>query len=220
MEESDLLPLKFLKSLPSFKELPLDGQLEVALMGRSNVGKSSILNAIAGSNKLARTSKTPGCTKLFNFYQVATGGYLVDLPGFGYAKASKALRAQWHEETMRYLKHRKSLVGIFLIVDCRRGLQEIEKELIQLCTSQQLKILVLLNKTDKLNQSGLAGCLRSVRADAALTGSIEICPLSVYKGTGLKEVQKVLQAWFGRLDDQKSVGFNPVTSDADINRQG
>ncbi len=213
--QAALLEAEFVASVPDFRKLPFLDQPEIALLGRSNVGKSSILNALTGSNKLARTSRTPGCTKLFNLYSVRHGGYLVDLPGYGYAKTSRSIRKEWSADFESYLRGRRNLIGVLLVVDCRRQLQDTEKHFLQLCADYRLKVLVLVNKIDKLSYSLLRQSLNRIRASVFPTTDIQ--PLSARnRGEELKKTVETLRQW---LKGNHSMGLNPVVADTDIDHQ-
>src|SRR5579859_4623188 len=134
---------------------------EVAFVGRSNAGKSSAINAITQRNALARTSKTPGRTRLLNFFELGTSQRIVDLPGYGYATGSEDERLSWRP-LIDALKTRESLRGLFMIVDSRRGFTEGDEAL--LAWADGLRVHVLLSKADKLNRSDSAKVLRETQA--------------------------------------------------------
>src|SRR5690606_3359239 len=120
----------FLKSVNQLSQLPPDLGLEVAFAGRSNAGKSSAINCITGIHRLARTSKTPGRTQLINYFTVAEHRYLVDLPGYGFARVPERIKQHWHQLLNRYLEERKSLQGLFLMMDIRHPLTPLDKQLL------------------------------------------------------------------------------------------
>jgi GTP-binding protein len=146
------LSAHFLASAASLAQCPLDDEPEVAFVGRSNAGKSSTLNRLTGSRRLARVSKTPGRTQLINFFTVASGGRLVDLPGYGYAKASQSNQKQWGRAIDDYLTKRENLAAIVLIIDARRLLQPFDKSMFRWAEESNTPLLALLNKSDKLKQ--------------------------------------------------------------------
>ena len=154
----------FLTSADRLERCPFDDVPEVAFVGRSNAGKSSALNRLTGSRKLARVSKTPGRTQLINFFTVADGGRLVDLPGYGYAKAAKARREAWGRAIDDYLNQRANLVGVVLVMDARRPLQPFDQDMMGWCGTRDKPLLALLNKADKLKQGARAQLLRTVQA--------------------------------------------------------
>ena len=172
---------------------PQDAGAEVAFAGRSNAGKSSAINALTGRRSLARTAKTPGRTRLLNFFELAPGCRIVDLPGYGYAEASAAERATWAPMTTA-LAARASLRGLFLIVDSRRGLLEGDEGLIAWAQAVRCPVHVLLSKTDKLKRAELARALSLARQ--ALAGQATVQAFSAVDGTGLEEARRQLHQWF------------------------
>ena len=175
---------------------PQDAGAEVAFAGRSNAGKSSAINALTGRRSLARTAKTPGRTRLLNFFELAPGCRIVDLPGYGYAEASAAERATWAPMTTA-LAARASLRGLFLIVDSRRGLLEGDEGLIAWAQAVRCPVHVLLSKTDKLKRAELARVLALVRR--ALAGRATAQAFSAVDGTGLEEARRQLHQWFQKI---------------------
>ena len=117
---------KFLKSVAELEELPPDNGIEIVFAGRSNAGKSSALNTITGINSLAKTSKTPGRTQLINFFTIEENKYLVDLPGYGYAKAATPIKKRWQKTLEQYIATRNSIKQIVLVMDIRHPLKELE----------------------------------------------------------------------------------------------
>jgi GTP-binding protein len=185
--------VQFLISAASAAQFPADAGVEVAFAGRSNAGKSSAINAITQRQGLARTSKTPGRTRLLNFFELAPGQRLVDLPGYGYASAPPSERAAWQQLT-EDLRERESLKGLFVVIDARRGLTAGDEGLMSWVTPAQ-RLHVLLSKADKLNRSDGAAALRA--AATTLSGRASVQLFSALKGTGVREAQDTLVAWLG-----------------------
>ena len=181
----------FLVSAAAPAQFPADFGAEVAFSGRSNAGKSSAINAITQRRALARTSKTPGRTRLLNFFELAAAKRLVDLPGYGYASAPAGERRDW-PALLDALRARKSLAGLFLIVDCRRGLTEGDEGLLEWLGPAQ-RLHILLSKADKLGRGEAARVLRATTAqlDGRATAQLFSAPV----GTGLREAQDTLAAW-------------------------
>lgn len=179
----------FLLSVASVEQFPADEGREVAFAGRSNAGKSSAINVITARHGLARTSKTPGRTKLLNFFELEPGRRIIDLPGYGYAEASPAERAQW-TSLIDYLPERASLQGLFLIVDIRRGLTAQDEQLLEWAASAGWQVHVLLTKSDKLNQRERAAALKAT--EAALVGGMTAQIFSALEKTGVQPAQKRL----------------------------
>jgi GTP-binding protein len=183
----------FLTSAAAPAQFPADVGAEVAFAGRSNAGKSSAINAIAQRKGLARTSKTPGRTRLLNFFELMPMKRLVDLPGYGYASASAAERDTW-PVMMEALRQRESLKGLFVIVDARRGITDEDEGLLE-WAQLPLKVHVLLSKADKLtrNEGGTAMRLASQHLHGRASAQL----FSAFKGTGVKDAQDVLAGWLG-----------------------
>jgi len=179
----------FLLSVASVEQFPPDDGREVAFAGRSNSGKSSAINAITARHGLARTSKTPGRTKLLNFFELETGRRIIDLPGYGYAEASPAERAQW-TSLIDSLPERASLGGLFLIVDIRRGLTAQDEQLLEWAGSAGWQVHVLLTKADKLNQREKAAALKE--AQGVLGDGMTAQVFSALDKTGVQAAQKRL----------------------------
>ena len=168
---------------------PQNGALpEVAFLGRSNVGKSSLLNALVGQGKLAFTSSRPGCTQVINFFQIGADLQLVDLPGYGYAKVPLDIVASWKALIESYLLNRKSLELCVMILDTRRGWMDKDRELKEWLEAQGRPYLVAATKVDKLNQSELHKGLASIRKES----SGEIFPVSATTGRGVRELWQTI----------------------------
>jgi GTP-binding protein len=182
---------RFLISAAAPGQFPPDLGAEVAFVGRSNSGKSSAINAITQRNGLARTSKTPGRTRLLNFFEFGTHERIVDLPGYGYATGPEAERLSW-QPLIDALRHRESLRGLFMIVDSRRGLTEGDEALLA-WAAPEVRVHVLLSKADKLNRSEGAKLLRETKA--VLTDRATAQLFSVPAKTGIDEAQRTLAAW-------------------------
>ena len=185
----------FIKGAYTLQQLPDDTGVEVAFAGRSNVGKSSILNTLAGVKSLARTSKTPGRTQEINFFDLGNDRRLVDLPGYGYAKVSEAKQRHWAETLGEYLLSRKSLAGLVLLMDVRHPLKEYDRNMVHWCTSAELPVYVILNKADKLSRGKAGASLLDVKrklADFPIEG---IQLFSSLKRTGVDEALQQLCHW-------------------------
>src|ERR1700733_3704025 len=179
-------------SAASPAQFPADRGAEVAFAGRSNAGKSSAINAILVRHGLARTSKLPGRTRLLNFFEVGPDRRVVDLPGYGYARASDSERATW-EPAIDALRARSSLRGLYLIVDARRGLTAADQQLIEWVDPTQRYVHVLLAKADKLNRAEAKSVLQ--HASAQLGRGVTVQLFSALRGLGVQEAQEVLETW-------------------------
>ncbi len=191
--------LRFTKSANAMRDLPPDEGAEVAFAGRSNAGKSSALNALAAHKGLARVSKTPGRTQLINIFGLDDGRSLVDLPGYGYAKVPIGVRDHWRGLVDSYLKHRKALKGIVLIVDSRHPLKEFDRQMLAYAEAIALPCHVLLTKSDKLSRSEAARTLAHTRAEiGAESGSrVSVQLFSATAKVGLDEARDVVMRWLG-----------------------
>ncbi len=149
-------PCDFLMGVVAPEALPQPRVLEVAFAGRSNVGKSSLLNALVGRRALARTSNTPGRTREVNFFTLGDEVYLVDLPGYGYAKASKTAVAGWNQLIEDYLKGRATLRRVFLLIDARHGLKATDTDILALMDTSAVSYQAVLTKIDKVSAEALA----------------------------------------------------------------
>jgi GTP-binding protein len=182
---------RFLISAAAPAQFPPDFGAEVAFVGRSNAGKSSAINAITHRQALARTSKTPGRTRLLNFFELAPGKRLVDLPGYGYASGPASERRTW-KPLIDALHTRASLQGLFVIVDARRGLAAGDEGLLDWAAPEH-RVHVLLSKADKLNRSEASRALRDAVGVLGARGSVQL--FSALKGTGVGEAEDTLAAW-------------------------
>src|SRR6185503_13845142 len=144
------IPARFVISASKPSEFPPPSLPEIAVVGRSNVGKSSLINALTGQDGLARTSRTPGRTRLVNWFEVNGKFQLVDLPGYGYAEVSREMRESWRPLIENYLSERKTLAGVLLLIDVRRGVQDEELDFVPWLEAKQTPIVVALTKSDKL----------------------------------------------------------------------
>ena len=182
---------EFLISAAAPGQFPADHGAEVAFVGRSNAGKSTAINVIVQRHGLARTSKTPGRTRLLNFFELAPLQRIVDLPGYGYASGPAEERRTWMP-LINALAGRESLRGWFLIVDSRRGLVAGDEALLEWAAAQQ-KVHVLLSKADKLNRSDSNKVLKESRAALGERGTVQL--FSATAKTGIDEAQRTLEGW-------------------------
>ena len=190
----------FLTTVAHLRDLPADAVREVAFAGRSNAGKSSAINTLAGRVRLAYVSKTPGRTQHLNYFTLADGKYFVDLPGYGYAKAPLEIRAQWEGLIGPYLGKREQLAGLVVIMDIRRPLTDLDLRLIDWFRPTGRPIHILLSKADKLSRQEQTKTLRSVKAELATWGGAELYSVQLFsslKKTGVEEAEVVLAGWLG-----------------------
>ncbi len=182
---------RFMTSANAAKQFVPDSGVEVAVAGRSNAGKSSAINIIVNRRQFARTSKTPGRTRLVNFFSLREGQRLVDLPGYGFARVSDAMREHWGELLAEYFRVRQSLKGLLLIVDIRRGLQDYDRQMMAFAENVELPIHILLTKADKLKKGQAATTLLQVRKE--LDDRATVQQFSALNRQGEDEAREVLE---------------------------
>lgn len=186
----------FYLSAHHLQDLPPPSGIEVAFAGRSNAGKSSALNTLANHNRLAFVSKQPGRTQLINFFSLGGDRYLVDLPGYGYAKVPEAMRKHWQLTLSSYLSHRSTLSGLVLVMDCRHPLTPLDRQMLDWFSPTGRPIHVLLTKSDKLSRSEANKTLIAVRKE--LSQHWPNCTVQLFsslKKQGVEEAEKVIGQW-------------------------
>jgi len=183
---------QFVISNVDYKNCPKQHMPEYAFIGRSNVGKSSLINMLTGRKGLAKTSGTPGKTQLINHFIINDKWYLVDLPGFGYAKTSKSKRQQWQTMISDYLLHRKNLLHTFILIDSRIETQKIDIEFINWMGQKQLPFTIVFTKTDKLKKRQLTDNLNAYKT--FLSGNWdELPPMIISSARNLLGKQEILE---------------------------
>ena len=164
---------QFIKSANALEQFVPDTGAEVAFAGRSNAGKSSAINVIVNRRQFARTSKTPGRTRLVNFFSLTAGQRLVDLPGYGFARVADRMRDHWADLMADYFESRRSLRGMFLVVDIRRLLTDYDRQMLNFADSVGLPAHILLTKTDKLKRGQAAKALLEIRKALGDTATVQ-----------------------------------------------
>ena len=159
----DVRDIHFVKSATTLEQMPDEGFPEVAFIGRSNVGKSSLLNMLCRRKSLARISGTPGKTQTFNFYQINRDVYFVDVPGYGYAKVSKQDRNRWRGTIVSYLTERVTLRIVLHLIDSRHAPTELDREVMLLLSATHAQCMLILTKADKLSGNGINRSIQTVR---------------------------------------------------------
>jgi len=199
LEQSPFRAARFTIGATEVEHLQPPSGVEVAFAGRSNAGKSSAINAITGRGNLAFVSKTPGRTQQINVFQIGDSErYLVDLPGYGYAKVAKTQRRHWDRVLSQYLQYRPTLAGLVLIMDIRHPLTELDWQMLEWFAPAGKPVHVLLTKSDKLTRNERASALAKVNRE--LSGApvpISAQVFSSLDSSGLAEAQAVLTSWLG-----------------------
>lgn len=196
----DVIKAEYVASAVKPDQYPPGELTEIAFIGRSNVGKSSLINSICRHNKLARTSGEPGKTRTVNFYRadlknedgVRGQVFLVDLPGYGYAKLGHAARKDLAQWTQRYFVSSQRLRRVFLLVDIRRTMQEMDMELFAWLRGQNIPVTVIATKFDKLTKNQVQTALKSMREQQGTTGYAEVVPYSAFSGYGRQELLNLI----------------------------
>jgi GTP-binding protein len=187
----------FVTSAANLAACPPESLAEVAFAGRSNAGKSSAINAITNQTRLARISKTPGRTQLINFFGLAEGRFLVDLPGYGFAKVPLSVKNKWQEELEKYLRRRQVLCGLVLLSDIRHPLKEFDRMMIDWAVQSCLPLHLLLTKSDKLKRGAAQNTLLAVQKELKPFSNVTVQLFSSLKNDGVTEVRAKLDEWLG-----------------------
>lgn len=178
------------------KQFPQDDKIEIAFAGRSNVGKSSAINAIANRRKLARTSKTPGRTQQINFFSLGDEARLVDLPGYGFAQVPIAIKNKWQKTIQNYLAERQNLVVLVLLMDIRHPLTDLDQQMVVWASESNLPTQVLLTKADKLKRGKIAATVLSVEKELSkLSGQFAVEPFSSQSYIGVAQMRSQMVEW-------------------------
>ncbi|MDR0677623.1 MAG: ribosome biogenesis GTP-binding protein YihA/YsxC [Holosporaceae bacterium] len=187
------LPLecKFVAGVTSVDQIPKSIYMpEVAFAGRSNVGKSSLINALVGQKKCARVSASPGSTRQINFFLFANKVFLVDLPGYGYASISKSVRKAWDNLLLTYLKERPNLRRVFLLIDSRHGIKKNDEEMMEVLNNTAVVYQIVLTKIDKINNAAIIRSEIEERISNFAAAYPSVLLTSVKKSIGMQELRK------------------------------
>ncbi len=198
----DFTKARYILSAHLPEQLPPNVGVEVAFAGRSNVGKSSAINAISNQGSLAKTSKTPGRTQQINFFELTENYRMVDLPGYGYAKAPEHLREHWSVFVMDYIMNRQSLVGLILPMDIRRPLTDLDVSMLQSCWETNLYVHILLTKADKFGRGKAGNVLQGVRKQMNDQPGTSVQLFSSLKRQGIDEARAKISELLTQADDQ------------------
>ncbi|MFQ5823980.1 MAG: ribosome biogenesis GTP-binding protein YihA/YsxC [bacterium] len=187
--------VEFIKSVENINEIPQDNLKEIAFAGRSNVGKSSLINCLLNRKKLAKTSSTPGKTRQLNYFKINNKFYFVDLPGYGFAKVSKKKKALWQQLIESYIKGSPNLKGVISIVDSRVGLTELDLQLLEWMKSLNIPVVLVATKSDKLSKSSLTNQISKISEQLVDTYSGYVYPFSTVSALGKKQVWREILNW-------------------------
>lgn len=188
---------QFLLSVAHLEQLPPDQGIEIAFLGRSNSGKSSVLNQLTHNKSLARVSKTPGRTQHINLFGLDKYRRLADLPGYGYAKVPPSVKKNWEKLLDTYLHTRHCLKGLILVMDIRHPLREFDQILLDWCDQSGLPVHILLNKCDKLSNNAVKQTIMKVAEHVhAYQNTVSFQAFSALKKVGVKELRQKCDEWF------------------------
>ncbi|OQX95844.1 hypothetical protein B6I21_03305 [candidate division KSB1 bacterium 4572_119] len=185
--------IKFLGSYTKIEQIPSPRLPEIAFSGRSNVGKSSLINCLVNRKKIALTSSTPGKTRTLNYYSINEQIYFVDLPGYGFAKVPQSERIAWKNLIESYLSDNKHLKGVIQIIDSRHGFTKLDMEMMEWLSIQKIPVLIVATKIDKLPRSKSNSLLQKIEKEAVRLGGTGIVPFSKITKYGKFDIWKSIQ---------------------------
>lgn len=178
-------------------KMPENDKPEIAFAGKSNVGKSSLINALMNRKAYARTSAQPGKTQTINFYNINNALYYVDLPGYGYAKVSRTEQEKWGQMVERYLNQSKQLKQVFLLVDIRHEPSANDKRMYEWITYHGYQPVIIATKLDKINRSQIGKQVKAIRIGLGMDGKSEVIPFSALTKQGREEIWSRIEVWTG-----------------------
>ncbi len=187
-------PVTFVKGVVAMSGLPPADRVEVCFAGRSNVGKSSLINALTGRKTLARASNTPGRTQEINYFALGEARYLVDLPGYGYAEAPVAIVAKWQALLRQYLAGRQTLRRAFVLIDARHGVKDVDEDILKLLDRSAVTFQAVLTKVDKINRADREAVIEQVKGALAKHPAAypEMVVTSSEKGEGIETLRAII----------------------------
>ncbi len=184
--------VEFVKSVVQMHQLPKEGLSEIAFAGRSNVGKSSLINCLLTRKKIAKTSSTPGKTRQLNYFRINDRFYFVDLPGYGFAKVSQTERQRWQKLIEDFVTKSGNLKGIISIIDCKVGPTKLDHQLLEWLVSLNVKVIVVATKCDKLSKNSLRSQFAKITKELNPYLFIPILAFSAVTGTGKRDVWQAI----------------------------
>lgn len=192
---------RFITSAPSLEDCPEESLPEFCFAGRSNVGKSSLINKLTNKKRLARTSNTPGKTQQMNYYNIDDKFFLVDLPGFGFAKVPRKERLKWGKDIQKYLLNRSAIELVFHLVDCRHNPSKLDEDFFFWLGANQKPFSVLLTKSDKLSKNKLSSAVSLVRRTLKeMNIEVPVLTCSAESGEGMEEVQNLIRDFLAKSE--------------------
>lgn len=192
-----IINTKFIKSATKKEEFIDDELLQVAIVGRSNVGKSSLINMLTNNSKMAKTSSTPGRTRLVNYFNVNNQFYLVDLPGYGFAKASKNITNAWDRVMNDYFSDNEKLKLVLVLIDSRLGATEQDKHMLNYLAENEISAVIVLTKTDKISRSSQNIMIEKLSNDVRFNKEL-IIPTSASKKQGEEKIRNLLDLYLSK----------------------
>ena len=185
---------KFIKSASKKAEFIQDELSQIAIVGRSNVGKSSLINLLTNNSKMAKTSSTPGRTRLVNYFNIDNKFYVVDLPGYGYHKASKSIANAWDSVMNDYFSENAKLKLVFVLLDCRVGATELDKQMIGYLAEHEIPAVIILTKSDKISRSEMGLCIAKISKEIRFNKDL-IVATSALKKQGVERVETLIDEY-------------------------
>ena len=191
-----IINTKFIKSASKKEEFIVDELPQIAIVGRSNVGKSSLINLLTNNSKMAKTSSTPGRTRLVNYFNINNKFYLVDLPGYGYHKASKSIADSWDKVMNDYFIENEKLKLVFVLLDCRIMPTELDKQMLDYLASHEIPVVIILTKVDKISRSELGLNMSKISKEIRFNKDL-IVATSTLKKQGVDRIESLLDEYLG-----------------------
>ena len=185
---------KFIKSASKKAEFIEDDLSQIAIVGRSNVGKSSLINLLTNNSKMAKTSSTPGRTRLVNYFNINNKFYVVDLPGYGYHKASKSIANAWDAVMNDYFSDNEKLKLVFVLLDCRVGATDLDKQMIDYLAEHEIPAIIILTKADKISRSEMGLCIAKISKEIRFNKDL-IIATSALKKQGVERVETLIDEY-------------------------